>query len=504
MGLFNRRPVSGRFRCGARPRVESHGRVESRLGLESLEGRIVLAAGISFDAKQGVLSLLGTERNDVATISIQGTKVVADLKTPSATYRKLFTASAVKTITFTALGGDDSFTNNSGIASKVDGGKGSDTLVGGDGKDQLIGGDGNDQLFGRGGDDTLTGLAGDDSIEGGDGKDTAGGGPGIDTILGGLGDDTLSGGDDGDLLDGGDGNDYVGGGKGDDQLYGNLGNDKLVGSQGDDKLWGGAGNDILDAGPDIDVLDGDDGDDRLFGGDGMDHLLAGPGSDWLDGGGGDDNVDGEAGDDLQYGGSGNDLVDGGSGNDVLHGGIGNDQLVGGFGNDTLYGETGDDQLDGNDGDDRIHGGSGNDDNFDEERLLDDKAEDAGDNLPSGGNDSVTAGASKSSVGTIRFAADGSATIVGTSGRRSDKQYFAFTAAASGALAVSVAKDASGRYAELEIEDATASRSLLELRPRSDATNSGRISVTKGRRYVFEFRSQNMDAVAFVSRIALLS
>ena len=99
MGLFNRRPVSGRFRCGARPRVESHGRVESRLGLESLEGRIVLAAGISFDAKQGVLSLLGTERNDVATISIQGTMVVADLRTPSVTYRKLFTAAAVKTIT---------------------------------------------------------------------------------------------------------------------------------------------------------------------------------------------------------------------------------------------------------------------------------------------------------------------------------------------------------------------------------------------------------------------
>ena len=498
MGLFNRRTASGRFRCWARPRVES------RLRVETLEGRIVLAAGISFDAKQGLLSLLGTERNDVATISIQGTKVVADLKTPSATYRKLFTATAVKTITFTALGGDDSFTNNSGIASKADGGKGSDTLIGGDGKDQLIGGDGNDQLFGRGGNDTLTGLAGDDWIEGGDGKDTAGGGPGIDTILGGLGDDSLSGGDDGDLLDGGDGNDYVGGGKGDDQLYGNIGDDKLVGSQGDDKLWGGTGNDILDAGPDIDVLDGDDGDDRLFGGDGMDHLLAGPGSDWLDGGGGDDNVDGEAGDDLQYGGSGNDLVDGGSGNDVLHGGIGNDQLVGGFGNDTLYGETGDDQLDGNDGDDRIHGGSGNDDNFDEERLLDDKAEDAGDNLPSGGNDSVTAGASKSSVGTIRFAADGSATIVGTSGRRGDKQYFAFTAAASGTLAVSVAKDASGRYAELEIEDATASRSLLELRPRSDATNSGRISVVKGRRYVLELRSQDMDAVAFVSRLQLLS
>jgi hypothetical protein len=109
-----------------------------------------------------------------------------------------------------------------------------------------------------------------------------------------------------------------------------------------------------------------------------------------------------------------------------------------------------------------------------------------------------------SAGAIKFAADGSATIVGTSGHRADRQYFAFTAAASGALAVSVAKDASGRYAELEIEDATASRSLLELRPRSDATNSGRISVVKGRRYVLELRSQDMDAVAFVSRLQLLS
>ena len=498
MGLFNRRAVSPRLSCKARSRVES------RLRVESLEGRIVMAAGITFDARRGILSLVGSERNDTAAISMQGTMIVADLKTPTVGWSRAFDVRTVKTINFSGLGGDDSFTNDSAVASAADGGKGSDVLTGGDAGDKLLGGDGNDKLFGRSGDDTLTGGAGNDWIEGGEGRDTAGGGPGIDTLLGGVGDDHLSGGDAGDLLDGGEGNDYVGGGKGDDQLYGSLGDDRIVGNQGDDKLWGGAGNDTLDAGPDIDVLDGDDGDDRLLGGDGIDHLLAGPGNDWLDGGAGDDNVDGEAGDDLQYGGSGNDLVDGGSGNDILHGGIGNDQLVGGFGNDTLYGETGDDQLDGNDGDDRIHGGSGNDDNFDEERLLDEKVEDAGDNLPSGGKVSVTAGAAKASVGAIRFAADGSATIVGTSGRRGDKQYFAFTAAASGALAMSVAKDASGRYAELEIEDAAASRSLLELRPRSESTNSGKVSVVKGRRYVLELRSQDMDPVAFVSRLQLLS
>jgi len=504
MGLFNRRTVPGRFRCGARPRVESHVRVESRLGVELLEGRIVFAAGISFDAKQGVLSLLGTERDDVATISIQGAKVVADLKTPSATYRKLFTASAVKTITFTALGGDDLFTNNSGIASKVDGGKGSDTLVGGDGKDQLIGGDGNDQLFGRGGDDTLTGLAGDDTLDSGSGNDTLGGGPGIDTLLGGVGDDTLSGGDDGDLLDGGDGTDYVGGGKGDDQLYGGAGGDHLVGSQGDDKLWGGAGNDTLDGGANTDVLDGDEGNDILNGGDGIDHLLGGPGSDWLDGGAGDDNVDGEAGDDIEYGGAGIDEVDGGFGNDVIHGGLGDDQMIGGPGDDSLYGDAGDDQLDGNDGNDKIWGGGGNDDNFDDQALLDEGSEDAGDNLPSGGGSQSGEGTAAASAGAIRFGADGTATILGTSGSRADKQYFAFSAAANGTLAVSVAKDASGLYAELEIEDTAASRSLLDLRPRSDATNSGRISVTKGHTYVVQLRSQNMDAVAFVANLWLQS
>lgn len=497
MGLVNRH-----FGSRKQPRLRS--RVVSQLRLESLEGRIVMTAGITFDARRGIISFLGADQNDSASISVQGTRLVAELKTPSIGYSRLFDARTVKAINFSGLGGEDTFTNNTALPCVADGGKGADVLTGGSGKDHLLGGDGNDQLFGRGGDDTLTGSTGDDWIEGGDGKDTAGGGPGIDTLLGGAGDDSLSGGDGGDLLDGGEGNDVVAGGKGDDQLYGNLGNDRLFGNQGDDKLWGGAGNDTLDAGPDIDVLDGDDGNDRLLGGDGMDHLLAGPGDDWLDGGGGDDNVDGEAGNDLQYGGSGNDLVDGGSGNDVLHGGVGNDQLVGGFGNDTLYGESGDDQLDGNDGIDRIHGGSGNDDSFDEERLLDQGAEDSGDNLPSGGNGSVTAGASTAAVSTIMFGTDGSATIVGTSGRRGDKQYFAFTAAANAALAVSIAKDASGRYAELEIEDATASRSLLELRPRSGATNSGKVSVVKGRRYVLELRSQDMDPVAFVGRLQLLS
>jgi Ca2+-binding RTX toxin-like protein len=493
MGIFGRHSS----------RILSHrgrSRVESQLRVESLEGRIVLAAGISFDAKQGVLSLLGTERNDVATISVQGTKVVADLKTPSATYHKLFDVATVKSINFKGLGGDDSFTNKSAISSTADGGKGSDTLVGGDGKDRLIGGDGNDSLSGGAGDDTLTGMDGDDTLDGGSGNDTEGGGTGLDTLLGGAGDDTLSGGDGGDLLDGGEGSDYVGGGKGDDQLYGGAGEDHLVGSQGDDKLWGGAGNDTLDGGANVDVLDGDDGNDTLNGGEGVDHLLGGAGSDRLDGGAGDDNVDGEAGDDVEFGGAGNDEVDGGYGNDVIHGGLGDDQMIGGPGDDALFGDAGDDQLDGNDGNDRIQGGAGNDDNFDEQAMLDEGSDDKGDNAPSGG-DGIGSVSAAAAAG-ITFGTDGTATIVGTSGSRADKQSFAFTAAADGRLAVSVAKDATGLYAELEIEDTTGSRSLLDLRPRNDAGSSGSVALVKGHTYVLQFRSQNMDAVAFVSRLML--
>jgi Ca2+-binding RTX toxin-like protein len=486
-----------------RPLRLSRSRVESQLRVEPLEGRIVMTAGITFDARQGLIRMNGTERNDVASIAIDGTRVVASLKTPTVGFQRVFAAASVKSITFTARGGDDSFVNNSSIPSIADGGKGADTLVGGEGRDQLVGGDGNDRILGNGGHDVLTGGAGDDTLEGGDGNDTAGGGPGIDTLLGGAGDDSLSGGDGGDLIDGGAGNDVIGGAKGDDQLYGGTGDDKIIGNQGDDKLWGGAGNDILDSGPDMDVIDGDEGNDRLSGGDGIDHLLGGEGDDWLDGGAGDDNVDGEAGNDVQFGGTGNDLVDGGSGNDTIRGGPGDDRMVGGLGNDWLYGDAGDDQLDGNAGDDKIYGGSGNDDNFDDSDLLDDSPEDSGDNLPSGGGSgSVSAGAA--SAAGVFFAADGSGTIVGTSGHRSDKQYFSFTAAMNGTLAVIVAKDASGRYAELEIEDATTSRSLLELEPRSDSTNSGRVGIVKGHRYVIEMRSQNIDPVGFVVKLSLLS
>jgi len=90
-----------------------------------------------------------------------------------------------------------------GLANKIAGGAGDDTLfgmggddnlLGNDGNDQLNGGDGNDGLTGGAGNDTLVGEAGNDGLNGSDGNDSLSGGAGNDILDGGLGDDTLAGG----------------------------------------------------------------------------------------------------------------------------------------------------------------------------------------------------------------------------------------------------------------------------------------------------------------------
>jgi Ca2+-binding RTX toxin-like protein len=465
------------------------------LRVESLENRIVLAAGIRFDSRSGIVTIEGSQRNDSAIISENKTRLVVTLRTPVASFSRAVNLAAVKRIGFAALGGDDSFTNNSRVPSNVDGGVGNDTLVGGSGTDRFVGGVGKDRLSGRGGNDVLSGGLSDDSLDGGDGNDTLDGGDGIDTLLGGGGADSLVGGNGGDLLDGGDDNDSLNGGSSDDQLYGGAGDDWILGEAGDDKLWGGTGNDYLDSGSDWDVIDGDDGDDILKGGDGIDHLLGGNGRDVLHGGGDDDNVDGEADDDIQYGDGGNDRVDGGSGNDTLYGGDGNDEMIGNFGDDILQGDAGDDWLDGNEGRDSIRGGDGNDDCFDDDSMEDHGSSDDGDNALARGNDGPAT--------PILFDSTGLSIVTGTSSNRRDRSYYSFRAAADSDLMVRMFKDAPGRYADLELEEVgSAEEHLLELEPRSEATSFRRVGLRQGRTYLMRIRSQNMDPVGFVVELKL--
>lgn len=287
-----------------------------------------------------------------------------------------------------ALGnGDNQFTNQTSLPSRVFGGTGIDIMSGGTGVDQLYGNGGNDQLKGNAGNDLLDGATGADLLEGGDGDDAMNGGEGNDTVRGDRGNDSIQGGGGVDLLQGGEGNDQVRGndgadrvqgGPGNDSLYGDAGDDILEGEAGLDILWGGLGLDKLVGGADNDSLYGEADADQLSGGLGSDRLFGGDGNDLLygnvktstdsstdsgntlRGGDGNDQIYSSAGNDYIYGDAGNDYIKAGDGNDQVWGGIGDDWIVAGDGTDQAYGEDGNDNVLGGLGSDRVEGGSGND------------------------------------------------------------------------------------------------------------------------------------------------
>jgi hypothetical protein len=220
-------------RRNVRPAQRSVGR-ERALNVESLEGRIVLAAAIGYDRASRTVSIVGSEGSDSAQVRQQGANLVVSLNSAAGRSSRTVPAAQVSRVVFTGLAGNDTFTNQTGIASRADGGAGDDIFRGGRGVDQFSGGDGNDQLFGGEGNDTL---------DGGTGNDAAWGGAGNDQVMG------------------GDGNDNVNGDVGTDTLWGGLGNDELSGGVGNDALQGEEGNDWFDGGA---------GSDKIVGGEGMD------------------------------------------------------------------------------------------------------------------------------------------------------------------------------------------------------------------------------------------
>ncbi len=244
--------------------------VENILRVESLEGRIVLTAGIGYDATSRVLTITGSESNDVAEVRQQGRTLLVSLNTGVETLSGTYRASAVKQIVFNGLGGNDSFANLTGIRCRADGGAGEDVLRGGRAADELLGGGDDDQLFGNGGNDSLDGGDGNDTASGGPGNDRVRGGLGADHLLGDAGNDDLAGGADDDLIDGGAGNDRGYGDDGDDDIRGSVGNDFLSGGVGGDDISGGAGRDTIEGNEGDDHLNGDSGRDRIRGGAGLD------------------------------------------------------------------------------------------------------------------------------------------------------------------------------------------------------------------------------------------
>lgn len=192
----------------------------TRLAAEELSPREVPAVIVAVEGD--VMRFTGSDRDDTV-------RVEAVSGTPGRYQVTTFTAGdeshtvwtidnpAVRSIRFDGFQGDDTFVNDTGLASLAFGGDGNDELVGGAGADELRGGLGADTVLGKGGADDLQGG-------------------GADTLRGGAGNDALSGGDGNDDMYGGDGNDVMYGGNGDDTMQGGDGTDALYGDTGTDTL----------------------------------------------------------------------------------------------------------------------------------------------------------------------------------------------------------------------------------------------------------------------------
>jgi Ca2+-binding RTX toxin-like protein len=261
---------------------------------------------------------------------------------------------------------DDTFTNDTGLQSRVTGGAGMDTLNGGSGVDYLLG---------EADRDTINGGDGDDIIHSQGGAiDAVNCGPGRDTVVA----------DSTDFLDAScdDGDTQTSGGppgQGEAPPPSSSGPPpvltpsapgvpspipvkgcpvQFIGTPHADRIDGtGAGDRLYGMGS-ADVLNGLGGDDCLFGMAGSDALYGGEGNDLIHGGGGKDRVFAGPGADRVFGDGGGDRLKGQSGNDRLRGGSGDDTLIGGAGNDRLKGDAGRNTYSGGSGKDQIDARNG--------------------------------------------------------------------------------------------------------------------------------------------------
>ena len=413
---------------------------------ESLESRAMLSA--TYDVGTGVLTLQGTERADVISVSKgrdAGSVVVRGVDG----VKKDAVFTQVSAVVIETFGGNDKVSIGRGIRAP-NGALMSFTIDVGNGNDSVDAGDGNDTIRGRDGNDTIRGRGGDDRIEGGNGNDSCNGEGGDDDLSGGAGVDSLAGG---------------------------LGNDKMSGDDGND------------------LVSGDDGDDSIQGGSGRDTL---------NGGNGRDRVDGGADDDTINGGSADDSLRGESGRDTIRGGTGNDSISGGTDDDSIFGDDGDDDLDGGSGKDRIRGGRGADESLDDDKIAD---VDAGDRRGRGSNSGGGSGGSNSgggtSAGSIVFS-DGLASVTGSSATKKDKQFFSFVAPAGATLLrVEILPDSNGKYADLELEDVVTSLTVVELEPSETGVSvrSG-LPIVAGRSYSLRMRAPRLDPVGFTVNLAV--
>lgn len=250
-------------------------------------------AGVSSEVVGGVLTVTGSDGNELIRITCSAGDVTVNDRNPG-TGRAA--CAAVTRIVVETFGGSDIVDLRSVLpedfpsleGTRVAGGGGEDTLSGSPVADELSGGNGNDRVSASGGDDALDGGGGSDDLvvdtpgdvvltdralttaggtasigsfeqvtlrstgravrfdlRGFRGRTYAYGAGGADVLLGGPGVSGLFGGPGADRLIGGDGEDFLSGGDGPDTLRGGAGGDRLFGGTGRDECSGGPGNDVI-------------------------------------------------------------------------------------------------------------------------------------------------------------------------------------------------------------------------------------------------------------------
>lgn len=216
-----------------------------------------------------------------------------------------------------------------------------------------------------------------------------------------------------------------------------------------------------------------------------------------DGGEGDDILQGGSRGDRLAGGPGSDTLRGERGHDVLDGGDGDDSLYGGPGRDRLRGEDGDDHLDGGEGRDFNHGGAG----LDVEDDFNDRFRD-GDRDRDGYDDDHDRPVDAGLLQPVTFDAAGSAVLTGTAPGERSRIFYGFTATENGSLNVELAPDANGRYAEVELRNATLGRELLDLEPHENGALSGTVPVSAGSDYVLRIKASSRIAMDYTVNLTV--
>jgi Ca2+-binding RTX toxin-like protein len=177
-------------------RNSSHRDAARLLCVEPLEDRLALSVSL----RDGVLSIVGTKKNDNVTVTQSAGILNINLNgavTPVG-------AAVVRQIEVAGGRGNDRITIGPEITLRA-------RIWGGNGKDNIRGGGGDDILFGENQDDVLIGGGGQDWLDGGRQNDILVGDGGVDSLMGANGRDTLSGGPDQDFLTGGNGKDTFSG-----------------------------------------------------------------------------------------------------------------------------------------------------------------------------------------------------------------------------------------------------------------------------------------------------